>query len=665
MLFFWVYENQRVPCDVPGHVTVRQAKEIVSSKLGLQLAFREENKVLALRFAGSELEDSWILADMCIVPGSTLKLTLRARVQPSLFVFCRYNRETFSIDNVTWIDEMMVSELRQRVSEHTGLPVSVSRLLSPDGREMYDMYQLSSYGIAKGMTIIMETWDGWNDFLMSSIAGHTKAVMASTAPNEIVARFQWRVALYIAAHFGHVDLASHIMKLGVKSHEPVGEHPARQWCNQIANVNSQKAPVHEAAQQGQYVLLRLFVSQDISCLLVKDGNGQNPLSISLRRKMKKCASFLLAKQWTKVQVTKELSLPVILYSKMLIWADRAKLRALVSHGLENSSLKQSNKNRSPLVTFGVLVDGFSPSQINSRPLPLCPEPVRENSFLKISSRESSTLQCKNLTNISNQLKLRSTTPTSPNKTRFPSLQLTRSSSQRDSPQTVGSSNRTSPSLRLSDDKKDARQIQTKDIGRRHSQRVPKIEVSKLSLEQSSEEGEANPKSPNFLPQLEKNSREERTDKYSSDSPSYLKCVSEDKSVWTTSSNSPSLSSDISSRKFAGRHHFSRARKCRPFFYYPGSRDRIVRDTLASYEKYCEQTPSQRAARALAIAETFKEKPFLLRLKIAMGLYSGPIKRLPKLNSVSIFSTGVSNKFSETVNTNKSKYTWERFNYRTI
>lgn len=658
MLYFWVYENQRIPCDIPGHVTVLQAKKIVSSKLGFRLAFREENKVLVLRFAGSELEDSWILGDLNIVPGSTLKLALRARVQPSLFVFCRYNRETFSIDNINWIGEMMVSELRQRVSEHTGLPVSVSRLLSPDGREMYDMYRLSSYGIAKGMKIFMETWDGWNEFLMSSIAGSAKAVIASTDANEIVARFQWRVALYIAAHFGHVDLASYIMKLGVKSHEPVGEHPARQWCNQIANVNSQKAPVHEAAQQGQYVLLRLFVSQDICCLLAKDGSGQNPLSISLRRKMKECASFLLAKQWTKVQVTKELNLPVILYSKMLIWADRAKHRALVSHGLEKSSLKHGNKNRSPLVTFGVLVDGFSPSQINSRPLPLHSEPAWESSFLNLASRESSTLQpslCKSLTHMSNTEKIqrRSITPTSAKKTSLPPLQLSKTSSQKDSPRSMDTCMRTSSSLQLHGEKTDPRQIVTKETGRRRSQKIPKIEISKMSLERSSEGSETNSKFSPFLPMLE-NSGDERSNKDSYESPSYLKCVSDDKSGWTTSSDSPSLSSDISSRKFTGRRNFSRARKCRPFFYYPGSGDSIVRDTLASYEKYCEQTPSQRAKRALAIAETFKEKSFLLRLKIAMGLYSGPIKRLPRLNSMSIFSTGVSNNYSEANNAKQTQ-----------
>lgn len=47
-----------------------------------------------------------------------------------------------------------------------------------------------------------------------------------------MAKFQFRVACYIAAHFGYVDLANSMIhpKLGgVKPEEPVGEHPSRLW----------------------------------------------------------------------------------------------------------------------------------------------------------------------------------------------------------------------------------------------------------------------------------------------------------------------------------------------------------------------------------------------------------------------------------------------------
>ena len=39
-----------------------------------------------------------------------------------------------------------------------------------------------------------------------------------------------RVALYIAAHYGHVDLAVNLLKCGIKADEPVGDHPKRLWC---------------------------------------------------------------------------------------------------------------------------------------------------------------------------------------------------------------------------------------------------------------------------------------------------------------------------------------------------------------------------------------------------------------------------------------------------
>ena len=47
-----------------------------------------------------------------------------------------------------------------------------------------------------------------------------------------IAKYQFRVACYIAAHFGHVDLANSLInpKRGaVKPEEPVGQHPGKLW----------------------------------------------------------------------------------------------------------------------------------------------------------------------------------------------------------------------------------------------------------------------------------------------------------------------------------------------------------------------------------------------------------------------------------------------------
>ena len=51
-----------------------------------------------------------------------------------------------------------------------------------------------------------------------------------------MARYQMKVALFIAAHFGHVDLARAMLRQGVKSDDPTGYHPARMWCKVSATL---------------------------------------------------------------------------------------------------------------------------------------------------------------------------------------------------------------------------------------------------------------------------------------------------------------------------------------------------------------------------------------------------------------------------------------------
>ena len=51
----------------------------------------------------------------------------------------------------------------------------------------------------------------------------------------------------------------------------VGIHPARSWCSKDAHPDSLKAPVHEAAESGNLNILRIFYSNDISCLTSGDG----------------------------------------------------------------------------------------------------------------------------------------------------------------------------------------------------------------------------------------------------------------------------------------------------------------------------------------------------------------------------------------------------------
>lgn len=52
-----------------------------------------------------------------------------------------------------------------------------------------------------------------------------------------------QVALFIAAHFGHVDLALSLMKQGIRPDEAIGDHPSRLWCRtpEWSHIDSHKA----------------------------------------------------------------------------------------------------------------------------------------------------------------------------------------------------------------------------------------------------------------------------------------------------------------------------------------------------------------------------------------------------------------------------------------
>ena len=54
------------------------------------------------------------------------------------------------------------------------------------------------------------------------------------------------------------------------------------------------------------------------------GNDLTPLSISLRKKQKGVASFLLTKQWSKINYTQKHAIQLSLFVKMKRWAERAK-----------------------------------------------------------------------------------------------------------------------------------------------------------------------------------------------------------------------------------------------------------------------------------------------------------------------------------------------------
>ncbi|XP_048751930.1 uncharacterized protein LOC125663665 [Ostrea edulis] len=371
MLVFGLFEGDRVSLDVPIGATVGEVKKMFQTKLNIYIdeMNRKDTKVLVLHYSGADLEESWCFTDLGIPAGATVRVLLKEEIKPALYIFTTYNQETIDIvDKNLNVLTMLVEDLRTVAGNKSGLPVSIFRLVTEEGKELYDGHVLYDYGIDNGSTIRLENWDGWNEFINLCIMGFTPQVLSQITTDEVIGRFQQKVALFIAAHYGCADLARVLIKQGIRADEPIGVHPHKLWCTSQAHIETKKAPIHEATEQGQLIVLRLIVNHDITSVMARDGNDLCALNIALRRSKKPCASFLLTRQWTKVPIGKLGSVTVQTLRSIRLWCEGAKDRAYSKFGPNKSSLKKMKFSGGPLVSHGEpVVDGFTKSPMTGKP----------------------------------------------------------------------------------------------------------------------------------------------------------------------------------------------------------------------------------------------------------------------------------------------------------
>ena len=100
---------------------------------GLSFKFNfqaQDKKVLTLHFAGADLDPQWILSDVGVTHGSTVRIIQREAVKPLLFIHCAYNDETVPVVDKFHVPNLRVHELRAIVTRKTGIPVGVFRLVN-------------------------------------------------------------------------------------------------------------------------------------------------------------------------------------------------------------------------------------------------------------------------------------------------------------------------------------------------------------------------------------------------------------------------------------------------------------------------------------------------------------------------------------------------------
>lgn len=336
----------------------------------------QDKKILALSYAGAILCDDWVFSDIAIPSGATLKVVRNEELKPSLLIRCLFNNRVLPVHEAINIRVATGATLRDIVSRKVGLPVSAFQVISAKGLEIFDCHGLEDYGLdVQGSMVNLEIWEGWSDLICAAIGGSTSRLFPLLSKDEVLAKYQMRVVLYIAAHFGYVDMAVWLMRKGVRPGDPVGEHPAREWCDpKTRHKNCLKTAIHEAAEFGQLEMLRAFVVHDLCSVYARDADDLTPLNIALRRQHKECASFLLTKQWSKVPYNVKQTIPLSVYSQLKQWADRSKDKVGSSGyggGGPGKSLSKVAQKHVPqrvgsLLGQGVVLDGYPPSRSLSK-----------------------------------------------------------------------------------------------------------------------------------------------------------------------------------------------------------------------------------------------------------------------------------------------------------
>ncbi|XP_041862537.1 protein ANKUB1-like isoform X2 [Melanotaenia boesemani] len=361
MRIFICYEGFCEHFYVSPDETVDNLKQMVKDNFLVKLSQNElVRQYLELNYGGVALQDSWALCDVGITRGSTIRCLIKSETRPVMHVFNTVTGETVPIVGNECGLHVSVAKLKTMVSVQSNLPVSAFSLSTPARVQLYDCNWLKDYGIKMGAVFLLDTWDGWVEFLQGCLQGNRLTVQSHLSEEEAVIGFQLQVALYIAASLGHLDLATWLLGMGVPAEEPVGVHPYRQWCQQSAHQDANKCPIHVAAENNQLLILKLFITKNLFNLARRDPAGRDLLKIAIEHGHRQCACYLANKLFSVVSVF-DISLPMRIYLQMKRWVSLGKKKRAASSQYQytGAAFKARLGNK-------ILVDGFNQRGLSSK-----------------------------------------------------------------------------------------------------------------------------------------------------------------------------------------------------------------------------------------------------------------------------------------------------------
>ncbi|XP_068460236.1 protein ANKUB1-like [Clinocottus analis] len=367
MRVFVCVEGFCEPVDVPADQTVGAMRQMVKDNFLVQRSGDQQQQYLELSFAGAALQDSWALCDVGITRGSAIRCLMKSERRPAMCVFNGVTGETLAIMRSEAF--MSVARLKSVVSMQSGLPVSTFSLRTAAGVQLYDCNQLQDYAIEEGATLRLDTWGGWGPFLRGCLRGHRATVQSHLSEKKLVMGFQLKVALYIAAALGHLDLAGWLLERGMHAGKPVGVHPYRQWCHQTSHRDTGKCPVHTAAENSQLLVLKLFISRNLLTLACRDPRGRDPLKVAIQHGHSDCVRYLAEKLCSVVSLS-NIPLPMRIYLQIKRWGSLGKKRAASNRCQYNSAAFKAR------VGDTLLVDGFNQTNMYSKSMKAANKPSR-------------------------------------------------------------------------------------------------------------------------------------------------------------------------------------------------------------------------------------------------------------------------------------------------
>lgn len=284
MRYFVFYDTKHYKVDVPPDKEVRWIKQQLRDKSG-----SNTGEKFVLHHGRIELQDDWILSKLAcsISPGSTIHCTV-CKNKLDIEVELSYSGKRHSImEEFNRADT--VNELKREIQFSLGLPVS-SFSLYYGSHKMYDNQKLDEFNINVPAIITLASWKEWDKFLWCTTEGRTKQLAGSMDNDQLVQKYQKQVALFIASHYNHVDMASQLLKLGASCNKPVGVHPDKSWCEPLQK--SQTTPLFHAATKGNLDVLRLFLEAKPDLIINVDLQERTLMDVALKHGHLKCVEYM-------------------------------------------------------------------------------------------------------------------------------------------------------------------------------------------------------------------------------------------------------------------------------------------------------------------------------------------------------------------------------------